>query len=197
MMMDPAHTIQDLETLDRIYGPPVEAAVIKEVGTIHPVYRPFIEASPFMILATSGPEGLDASPRGGAPGFVTVEDERTLLMPDRPGNNRVDSLRNIVRDPRVGLLFLVPGCGETLRVNGIAFLSRDPALMRRFAVDGKEPRSVVVVQVETVFIQCSRAVTRSGLWDPEKRIDRDSLPSLGAMLSALREAWAREAVPTS
>lgn len=196
-MLDLAHTIQDIEALDRIYGPPVEAAVIKEVGRIHPVYRPFIEASPFMILATSGPEGLDASPRGGAPGFVTVEDERTLLMPDRPGNNRVDSLRNIVRDPRVGLLFLVPGCGETLRVNGTAFLSRDPALMERFTGDGKEPRSIVVVRVETVFIQCSRAVTRSGLWDHHKQVDRASLPGLGAMLSALREEWARESVAAS
>lgn len=196
-MLDPAHTIQDVETLERIYGPPVEAAVIKEVDRIHPVYRPFIETSPFVILATSGPEGLDASPRGGAPGFVMVEDERTLLMPDRPGNNRVDSLRNIVRDPRVGLLFLVPGCGETLRVNGTAFLSRDPALMQRFTEDGKEPRSVVVVRVETVFIQCSRAVTRSGLWNPEKQIERTTLPGLGPMLSALREEWARQPVPTS
>src|SRR5215469_3865863 len=145
------HVITDIPALERLYGAPSEASIVKEVDHVHPVYRKLIEAAPFAVLATSGPAGLDASPRGDGPGFVKVEDERTLLLPDRRGNNRTDSLRNIIADPRVALLFLIPGIGETLRVNGRAALSVDPALLRRFVVEGKEPRSVLVISVETVF----------------------------------------------
>lgn len=182
------HRITNLAALEALYGAPGEASMRKEVDFIHPHYRALIEASPFMVLATAGPGGLDASPRGDPAGFVVVEDERTLLLPDRRGNNRVDSLANVIADPRVGLLFLVPGVGETLRVNGRADISVDPALIGRFAVDGKLPRSVLVVHVETVYFQCSRAIVRSALWDPRRHIERVALPSTGTILSALSEA---------
>src|SRR5690349_714743 len=154
------HRVTSLDALSRLYGEPYGPAVVKEIDCINPHYRKFIEAAPFFALASCGPEGLDCSPRGDAPGFVRVADEKTLLIPDRRGNNRIDSLRNIVSDPRVALLFLIPGVGETLRVNGQAEISVEPALLARFAVDGKPPRSVLRVRVETVFFQCSRAIVR-------------------------------------
>lgn len=179
--------IDSVEQLEALYGEPVEASIVKEADRIVPEYRALIEASPFVALATGGPEGLDCSPRGDRPGFVRVADERTLLMPDRRGNNRVDSLRNIVRDPRVGLLFMIPGVGSTLRVNGRARLSVEPALLASFEVDGKPPRSVAVIAVETVYFQCARAIVRSELWNPARHVDPASLPSPGRMLAALTE----------
>ncbi len=184
-MTSEQHLIRDPAVLERLYGTPTETSIAKEVDHVHPLYRPFIEAAPFFVLATGGPGGLDASPRGDGAGFVVVEDAHTLLIPDRRGNNRVDSLRNLLDDPRIALLFLVPGVGETLRVNGTATISVDPALLERFAVDGKQPRSVLVVAVETVFFQCSRALVRSGLWNPEKHVPRASLPSGGTILATL------------
>ena len=159
------------------------ASVQKEVASVHPLYRALIEASPFVVLATSGPDGLDASPRGDAPGFVVVEDEHTLLLPERRGNNRIDSLRNIISDPRVALLFLIPGAAETLRVNGRATIVTDPDLLERFAVDGKRPKCVLAVAVETVYFQCGRAILRSRLWDPQPT--RPALPTAGQILAAL------------
>lgn len=185
MSSDPTYRITDLDTLQARYGTPAPNSLTKEVDYLPPHYRAFVEAAPFVVLATSGPQGLDASPRGDGPGFVVIEDDRTLLLPDRRGNNRIDSLRNIVADPRVALLFLVPGVGETLRVNGQAEISVEPALLARFAVDGKPPRSVLRVRVETVFFQCSRAIVRSALWNPDARVDRASLPSAGQILGAL------------
>ena len=176
------HRISDIATLEALYGAPSGAAVEKELDYIHPHYRAMIAASPFVVLATSGPGGLDTSPRGDAPGFVEVEDEKTLMIPDRRGNNRADSLRNIIGNPYVALLFLIPGVGETLRVNGRAIISTAPELLERFAVEGKQPRSVIVVGVDTVFFQCSRAVWRSKLWEPAQQIDRKALPSLGTMI---------------
>lgn len=175
--------ITDLAALEALYGEPAAASVAKEVPALTPGYRALIEASPFLILATSGPGGLDASPRGDGPGFVRVADDRTLLIPDRRGNNRIDSLRNILADPRVGLLFLVPGLNETLRVNGRAVIDTDPALCDSFAVDGKAPKSVLVVTIETVFFQCARALLRSRLWDPAAQVRRSDLPSTGALLA--------------
>ncbi|AWU92855.1 pyridoxamine 5'-phosphate oxidase family protein [Azospirillum ramasamyi] len=169
--------------LEALYGEPGAASIAKEVPALTPGYRALIEASPFLILATSGPGGLDASPRGDGPGFVRVADDRTLLIPDRRGNNRIDSLRNILADPRVGLLFLVPGLNETLRVNGRAVIDSDPALCESFAVDGKAPKTVLVVTIDTVFFQCSRALLRSRLWDPAAQVPRASLPSAGALLA--------------
>jgi len=180
-------TITTLDELEAIYGQPLEQSLIKEVPCVTPHYRAMIEASPFALLATSGPEGLDCSPRGDLPGFVRVHDERTLMLPDRRGNNRTDSLRNIVRDPRVALLFLIPGVGNTLRVNGRAHLSTDPNLLESFVVEGKSPRSVVVIQVESAYFQCARALVRSDLWNPDKHRDLDSLPTSGQILAALSE----------
>jgi len=182
------HQITNIATLERLYGAPSGAAVEKEINYIHPHYRTLIAASPFVVLATSGPEGLDTSPRGDSAGFVIVEDEKTLLLPDRRGNNRVDSLRNIITNPHVALLFLIPGVGETLRVNGRAMISTAPTLLDRFSVGGKLPRSVIVVHVDTVFFQCSRAVFRAQLWDPARHIDRGSLPSLGTMLADISQS---------
>src|SRR5689334_5851520 len=135
--------ISTIEELEAIYGCPGEASMVKVADRITPSYRVLIEKSPFAALATSGPEGLDCSPRGDLPGFVRIHDEKTLMMPDRRGNNRVDSLRNIVRDPRIGLLFLIPGSGSTLRVNGRGHVSTDADLLESFKMEGKAPRSVV------------------------------------------------------
>ena len=183
-MSDTLTTIAELEAL---YGKPVEASTVKEVDWITPHYRAYIEASPFASLATSGPEGLDCSPRGDKPGFVHVHDGKTLMLPDRRGNNRIDSLRNIVRDPRVALLFLIPGVGNTLRVNGRAHLSVEPTLLASFAVEDKAPRSVTVIEVDSVYFQCARALVRSELWNPARHIDPRSLPSAGQILAALSQ----------
>jgi PPOX class probable FMN-dependent enzyme len=177
-------TVAELEAL---YGLPGEASTVKVTDRIIPEYRAFIEASPFVALATTGPEGLDCSPRGDVPGFVRIHDERTLMMPDRRGNNRTDSLRNIVRDPRCAFLFLVPGSGTTLRVNGRAHVDTDAGLCASFAVEGKTPRSVIVMTTEAVYFQCARAIVRSDLWNPEKHVDPRSLPSPGSILAALSE----------
>ncbi len=176
--------VNNIEQLERLYDTaPVAAATIKEVGHLHPVYRAWIAAAPFVALATSGPGGLDVSPRGDAPPVAVVEDDSTLLIPDRRGNNRIDSLRNLVTDPRVALLFLIPGVKEALRINGRAAISIEPALLERFAVDGKPPRTVLKVKVETVFFQCGRAAMRSGLW--AGRAAPTGIPSPGEILSAL------------
>jgi uncharacterized protein len=175
--------IESIEELEALYGTPSEAALVKEVDRIVPSYQALIEASPFAVLATTGPEGLDCSPRGDSPGFVRVADEKTLMMPDRRGNNRVDSLRNIVRDPRTALLFLVPGSGTTLRVNGRAAVSTDSDLLDSFAVEGKAPRSVVVLRVEAIYFQCSRAILRADLWNPDGHRVAEGLPTPGRILA--------------
>jgi len=175
--------LTDAAALRQLYGEPSDAAIAKEIDYVHPHYRAMIEASPFMVMATSGPDGLDVSPRGDPPGFVVVEDERTLLIPDRRGNNRADSLNNLIADPRIALLFLIPGVGETLRVNGRAEICVEPALLERFPAQGKLPRSVIVVHVERVYFQCPKALVRSDLWNPAKHVERRSLPSSGTILA--------------
>jgi uncharacterized protein len=179
------HRISTLAALEALYDKPYGPSIVKEIDHVNPHYQKFIEAAPFFALATGGPEGLDCSPRGDAPGFVRVADEKTLLIPDRRGNNRIDSLRNIVSDPRVALLFLIPGVGETIRVIGRATISTDPALAQTFIVDGKAPRTVIVVAVERVFYQCTKAIVRSKLWDPARHVDRKSLPSAGTILAEI------------
>ncbi|RUW53145.1 pyridoxamine 5'-phosphate oxidase family protein [Mesorhizobium sp. M1A.F.Ca.ET.072.01.1.1] len=174
--------ITSVEQLEALYGLPGEASVAKELDHVIPQYAAFIEASPFVALATCGPEGLDCSPRGDLAGFVRLLDEKTLMMPDRRGNNRADSLKNIIRDPRVGLLFLVPGSGTTLRVNGRAHITADAELCASFMVDGKPARSVTVVAVAAVYFQCARAIVRSELWNPAKHVDPKSLPTPGQIL---------------
>jgi PPOX class probable FMN-dependent enzyme len=174
--------ISTVEQLEALYGHPGEASLVKELDHIIPEYAAFIEASPFAALATSGPEGLDCSPRGDLAGFVRIDNPRRLLMPDRRGNNRADSLKNIIRNPSVALLFLVPGSGTTLRVNGRGRISVDAALCASFSVEGKPARSVIVIDVEAVYFQCARAIRRSDLWNPEKHADPKSLPTPGKIL---------------
>ncbi|MGW9333340.1 pyridoxamine 5'-phosphate oxidase family protein [Bosea sp. NPDC055594] len=184
-----AHRITSLDQLASLYPNPVApASLLKEIDHVDANYAALIAASPFFVLATNGPDGLDCSPRGDQPGFVTVSDAKTLLIPDRRGNNRLDSLKNILFDNRIGMLFLVPGYGETLRVNGTAVLSSDPALCARFDMAGKLPACVMVVSVESVYFQCSRAVVRADLWNPAAQVDKRSLPSAGTIL---REITAR------
>ena len=184
--MDAAETwITDEAALAALYGAPSEGAIRKEVDYVPDVYRAFIEAAPFVALATAGPDGLDVSPRGDPAGFVTVADQHTLLIPDRRGNNRTDSLRNLIADPRLALLFLIPGVGETLRVNGRGRISVAPDLLARFPAQGKLPRSVIVVAVERVYFQCPKAIVRSELWNPERHVPRAALPSSGTILAAL------------
>jgi PPOX class probable FMN-dependent enzyme len=184
------HLIRDDAALAALYGAPAINSIRKEVPVLTPAYRAVIEASPFCALATSGPGGLDVSPRGDPAGFVHIEDERTLMLPDRRGNNRVDSLRNVIADPRVALLFMVPPANETLRVNGRAVISVDPALRARLSADGKPARSVLVISIETVFLQCSRALLRSRLWQPATWADRTALPTAGRMLEQASAARA-------
>ncbi|MER8393396.1 pyridoxamine 5'-phosphate oxidase family protein [Mesorhizobium sp. M1340] len=174
--------ITSVEQLEALYGLPGEASVVKELDQLIPEYTAIIEASPFAVLATCGPEGLDCSPRGDLAGFVRIHDPKTLMMPDRRGNNRADSLRNILRDPRVALLFLVPGSGTTLRVNGRAHITIDTALCASFAVEGKPARSVTVIEVDAVYFQCARAIHRSELWNPARHVDPRSLPTPGQIL---------------
>ena len=193
------HLITTMEQLEALYGEKPPAAVIKEIDHINGSYRKLIEAAPFVAVATGGPEGLDCSPKGDAHGFVRILDEKTLAIPDRPGNNRIDGFRNIMRDPRIALLFLIPGVGETLRVNGRAAISVDPELMQSFAVNGKLPRCVLIVHIESVYFHCSKAIVRSKLWDAETKIERKSLPSTGTIMAELSqgrlggEAYDREA----
>jgi uncharacterized protein len=181
------HTISSAGQLEALLGPLSEASLKKEVPFIHPHYRALIEASPFAVLATTGPGGLDASPRGDAPGFIVVDNDTTLLLPERRGNNRADSLRNIVADPTVALLLLIPGLGETLRVNGRASITTEPALLARFEVQGACPKCVIRIEVETVFFQCARAIQRSALWQPAAPDIRQRLPSPGKILAALTD----------
>ena len=180
--------IDSIEKLEAIYGHPELASTAKVADRLTPQYRRFIEAAPFLALATAGPDGLDCSPRGDrATELVRIVDDFTLMMPDRRGNNRVDSLRNIVRDPRVALLFLVPGVGNTIRINGSASLSADRELLASFAVDGRVPRSVIIIKVETVYFQCARAIIRADIWNRDKHVDPTSLPTPGQILATMSE----------
>jgi PPOX class probable FMN-dependent enzyme len=179
------HLVTTMEELESMYGEVYQPARVKEIDHVNADYRLFIEKAPFVTLATVGPDGLDCSPRGDPPGFVRVHDAKTLMIPDRRGNNRIDSLRNLIQDPRISLLFLIPGCGETIRVNGRAQICTDPELCDSFKMEGKAPRCVIVVAVERVYFQCPKAIVRSKLWDPATRIDRKTLPTSGTILAGI------------
>jgi len=185
------HTIETIAELEAIYEFPAKAmpAVVKELDHISDHYQRFIEASPFVVLATAGPEGegLDCSPRGDPAGFARVVDPKTVMIPDRRGNNRVDSLRNIVRDGRVALLFMIPGSSTTLRINGRARLSTDPALCASFTMERKVPRSIIVVTADRVYTQCPKALVRSDLWNSAKHVANSALPTSGEIMQALTE----------
>jgi uncharacterized protein len=181
-----AHLVTTMNELEALYSEkPYGASLVKEINHISSQYRALIEAAPFVVLATNGPGGLDCSPRGDPPGFVRVRDEHTLLIPDRRGNNRIDSLRNLIIDPRIALLFLIPGVGETIRVIGRAAISTYPVLCASFALHGKTPRCVLVITVERAFYQCTKAIIRSKLWDPATKVVRASLPTPGSILAEI------------
>ena len=180
--------LRDEEQLRGAIGHPSEVVVSKIVDHLNPLTRQFIEASPFMCIATSSPDGrCDVSPRGDPAGFVRILDQRTLLIPDRPGNRIADSLRNILENPHVGLLFLIPGIGDSFRVNGRASIIDDPELLAASVVDGKAPKLGILVEIEEAYTQCSKALIRSDLWNPELHVDRKQLPSSGEILRAVRE----------
>ena len=181
------YVITTTDELEALYGAPLKRSLVKEIDYISDHYRAFIEASPFLIIASIGPEGLDCSPRGDPAGFVRVADDKTVLIPDRRGNNRIDTLRNIVRDPRVSLLFLILGVGETLRINGKARITSDPDLCQSFEMQGKVPKSVIEVRADRVFFQCQKALARSKLWADEMQVPRDRLPTAGQIMAALSD----------
>ena len=181
--------VTSVAQLQALYGEPGEASLIKVTDYLTPEYRAMIAASPFMALATVGPEGLDCSPRGDAGSVIHIEDSRTLMLPDWRGNNRIDSLANIVRDPRVALMFLIPGSNTAMRINAKAVVTVDPEITQRFEMDGKHPRSVVVITIQEVYSQCARAILRADLWNPEKFRDPKSLPSVGDMLKGVKSGF--------
>lgn len=180
----PPDDIRDLGALRAHIGEPADLVRQKKIERLDKHCRHFIATSPFMVLATSDRDGnCDASPRGDAPGFVAVLEDGRLLIPDRRGNKLADSMLNILENPRVGLLFFIPGVTESLRVNGKAYLTRDRALLEPLAAQGKVPDTGILVEVEEAFLHCGKALIRSRLWDPESRIDRKSFPTLGRMIA--------------
>ncbi|MGG2398375.1 pyridoxamine 5'-phosphate oxidase family protein [Pseudomonas sp. SH1-B] len=186
-------TITTLDELQALYGESHERSRRKELPQLIEPYRALIQASPFVVLASAGPDGLDCSPRGDAPGFVHILDDHTLLLPDRPGNNRIDSLRNIVQNPQVALLFLIPGVGESLRVNGRAEICLDPALLELGRAQDKLPRSALRIHIDSCYFQCSKAAVRSGLWDAARQVERGSLPSAGDIFRSIYQEFDVEA----
>jgi uncharacterized protein len=179
----PAHRIADEAALRGLYPPTHTLALQKSLSALDPHARAFIRRSPFLTIGTQNRDGrADVSPRGDPAGFVAVLDDRTLAIPDRPGNNRLDTLANILANPSVGLLFLVPGFDDTLRINGTAHLSTEPELLQRMAVNDRVPMLAIVVRVAEVFLHCAKAFRRSRLWDPEARQDRSEMPSLVKMI---------------
>lgn len=180
---DASYDIRELTRLEALFDAPRDVSVVKEIDHVDANYAAWIAASPFCVLATAGPGGIDCSPRGDPPGFVHVLDPKTLLLPDRRGNNRIDSLRNLLADPRMALLFFIPGLGETLRVNGRARINTDPRVLSHFTVNGKAPKLVLVVSVEAVYFQCQRALVRSKLWNAASQIEPGSLPKPGKILA--------------
>ena len=175
-------TITSEAELRELYGAPMGRAVRKQLAGLERHSKLFISKSPFVLIATQGPGGADCSPKGDAPGFVEIIDDHTLAIPDRRGNNRVDTLENLIGNPEIGLLFLIPGADDTLRVNGRASLSTDPELLARFEVRGALPKLVILVKVEQVYLHCAKALIRSRLWAPESQIDRKSMTSFSRMI---------------
>ncbi|GAA0781769.1 pyridoxamine 5'-phosphate oxidase family protein [Roseibium denhamense] len=181
--------IKSLEDLQALYGLPQEAAMIKEIDHLNHGYRKIIETAKFCTLSTAGPEGLDCSPRGDAGPVVRVQDERTLLMPDRRGNNRIDSLRNIIRDPRVSLMFMITGWTNVLRINGTAVISAEDDLLNSFAIDNQKPRSVIIITIQSVYFQCARAIMRADLWDADDQSGLNDLPTPGGIMKEIKDGF--------
>jgi uncharacterized protein len=184
-MLGPA-MIHDESELRSVIGPAKPASLLKLADRLTPLSRQFIERSPFVCIATARADGgLDVSPRGDPPGFVRILDERTLLLPERPGNRIADTLINLLSDPRLALLFLIPGVGDTFRVNGVAQIVDDPELLAPSAIEGKVPRVGILVSIREAYTQCPKALIRSDLWNPEHHVERSELPSSGQILRSL------------
>ena len=182
--IDEMQGIVDKKNLGQLYGEPSERAVLKQLDHLDKHCQAFIEISPFLVIGTMGSDGLgDVSPRGDAPGFVKVKDEKTIYLPDRLGNNRTDTLSNILENSGVGLLFLVPGMNETLRVNGNAKITTDENILEGLSAEGKAPRSALEIKVEEAYLQCAKALIRSKLWEEDYKIERKNFPSLGKIIS--------------
>lgn len=186
------HKVSTLDQLLSLYGTPGEPSLRKVSDRFTPEYQRMVEASPFFALATIGSGGLDCTPRGDQGQAVRVINETTIAIPDRRGNNRLDTLRNIVEDPRCALLFLIPGVNECIRINGTAEITTDPDLLKSFAAHGKEPATVILVTIGELYFQCARAIIRSGIWDPETRADRSSLPSAGQLTKSAYDTFDAE-----
>jgi PPOX class probable FMN-dependent enzyme len=177
------NVVSNEEELRGLYHEPMELAVLKQLDRLDGHCRNFLAHSPFAVIASTRPgKGTDVSPRGDAPGFVQVIDDRTIAIPDRPGNNRLDTMSNIIADAEVGLLFFIPGIDETLRINGTAQISQDPALLAAAAVNGRPPRVIILVSVKEAFLHCGKALKRSKLWREDYRIEKRDFPSLGRMI---------------
>jgi PPOX class probable FMN-dependent enzyme len=175
--------VNNIEALRQIYNQPGERALKKQLTYLDTHCQRFIALSPFLVLGSSGPSGLaDVSPRGDRPGFVQVLDDRTILLPDRPGNNRLDTLTNLLLNPNVGLVFFVPGVNETLRINGVAEIRDDEELLNRCVAFDKRPKTVVKITVLEAYLHCAKALMRSALWDPKQKIERSALPTIGQMI---------------
>ena len=182
--------IETIEELEKLYpNKPVEMSVRKETPVINAAYRRLIEACPFLAIASIGDEGMDCSPRGDGPGFVKIINERTVAIPDRRGNNRLDTLRNIVADERVALLMLIPGWNETLRINGRAHINADPDLLSSMEMQGKIPTSAIVIEIDTMYFQCARALKRARLWDAEAQLDPADLPKAGQLVQSVMKEF--------
>lgn len=192
MIAMPSNRISTMADLEALYGEASSIAAAKEVATINPLYRRLIEAAPFCGIASVGPDGLDCSPRGDGPGFVQIIDERTVALPDRRGNRRLDTLGNIVRDPRVSMLFLIPGWNEAFRINGRAHLSTEPDLLAGMVMNGKTPQCAIVVEIDTLYFQCARAIKRAALWEESSKIEPATLPSAGQLLASAMEGFDAE-----
>jgi uncharacterized protein len=189
-----SHLVTTRDQLLSLFGPVSSLAAIKAIPRLDEHCRRFIALSPFLVIGSSDPQGrADTSPKGDPPGFVQVLDERTLAIPDRPGNNRIDTLRNIVENPEVAVIFFVPGVDETLRINGRAKLSTDPALLARMEVQGKRPILAIVIELREAYLHCAKALKRSKLWDPATKIERSALPTLGKMI--LDQAKSSDSLP--
>jgi len=189
-----SHAVTTLEDLLALYPKVNPNSLRKEMDFLTPEYRAWISQAPFFALASVGEGGLDCSPRGDMRGkLFEILDDKTIAIPDRRGNNRLDTLRNIVEDPRVALLFLLPGINETLRINGSAKITTDPDLIARFDVDGNLPATVIVVSIRAVYFQCGRALLRSGLWNPETQLEKGDVPTAGQMTKGAYAAFDAEA----
>jgi len=181
--------LTSLDELHAHYGTAGEASQIKEISRLSPAYRKIVESARFCALSTCGPEGLDCSPRGDDEPVVRIRDDRTLLLPDRRGNNRIDSLRNIIRDTRVSLMFMVPGWNNVLRINGKAVLSVDPELLASFEKENHQPRSVIIVTIAAAYFQCARAIMRADLWNPDTQCRKGDLPTPGMIMQEIKESF--------